>query len=75
VRNHAWKKPQEAVDLCAYTDLKRHTLTEAILVHWGEARASRDAFVRLSLVEQTTIVLLLKTLQVLPVGSPLVVIC
>lgn len=61
--------------MCAYTDLKGHTLTESILVHWGEARASRDAFVSLSLVEQTAIVQFLKTLRVLPAGSPLVVIC
>jgi Di-haem oxidoreductase, putative peroxidase len=50
------------------------TLTEAILDHGGEARASRDAFVALSSEEQGRIVQFLKTLQVLPPGSPPVII-
>lgn len=50
------------------------TITEAILMHGGEARAARDAFVALSPEEQAAIVAFLKTLQVLPPGSPLVVI-
>jgi hypothetical protein len=49
------------------------TITEAILVHGGEARASRDAFVALSSEEQVKIVKFLKTLQILPAGSPRVV--
>ncbi len=49
------------------------TIAEAILVHGGEARASRDAFVALSSEEQASIVKFLKTLQVLPPGSRRVV--
>jgi CxxC motif-containing protein (DUF1111 family) len=48
------------------------TITEAILVHGGEARASREAFVGLSIAEQEAIVQFLKTLQVLPPESHLV---
>src|SRR5262249_12574196 len=50
------------------------TITEAILAHGGEARTSRDAFVALSPEEQGHIVQFLKTLQVLPPGSPPVII-
>jgi mono/diheme cytochrome c family protein len=50
------------------------TITDAILVHGGEARATRDAFVALSTQDQESIVKFLKTLQVLPEGSSLVVI-
>lgn len=50
------------------------TIAEAILVHGGEARASRDAFVALPFQDQPAIVQFLKTLQVLPPGSPLVII-
>ncbi|HNB54831.1 MAG TPA: di-heme oxidoredictase family protein, partial [Anaerolineales bacterium] len=49
------------------------TLTEAILVHGGEARTSRDAFVALSADDQEAIVRFLKTLQVLPAGSERVI--
>jgi hypothetical protein len=49
------------------------TITEAILVHGGEARASRDAFVAALEEEQFAIVKFLKTLQVLPAGSPRVI--
>lgn len=50
------------------------TITEAILAHGGEARASRDAFVALPFKEQAAIVKFLKTLQVLPPGSEPVLI-
>lgn len=50
------------------------TITEAILAHGGEARAARDAFVLLPAKRQEEIVKFLKTLQVLPSGSPPVVI-
>lgn len=50
------------------------TITEAILVHGGEARAARDAFVALPFQDQRAIVQFLKTLQVLPPNAPLVVI-
>jgi hypothetical protein len=50
------------------------TITEAILAHAGEARASRDAFVSLPHRKQAYIVKFLKTLQVLPPGSPLLVV-
>lgn len=49
------------------------TLTEAILIHGGEGRTSRDAFVALSPADQETIVRFLKTLQVLPAGSERVI--
>ena len=47
------------------------TITEAILMHGGEARASRDAFAALLSKDQSAIVKFLKTLQVMPSGSPL----
>lgn len=49
------------------------TITDAILVHGGEARASRDAFQALPTEGQAAIVKFLKTLQALPSGSPQVV--
>lgn len=49
------------------------TITEAILAHGGEGRASRDAFVAEPLRNQKAIVKFLKTLQQLPDGSPLVI--
>jgi hypothetical protein len=48
------------------------TITEAILVHGGEARDSRDAFVALSTDDQAAIISFLKTLQVLPPGTDLI---
>lgn len=45
------------------------TIAEAILVHGGEARASRDAFVGRPSMDQAAVVKFLKTLQVLPPGS------
>lgn len=45
------------------------TITEAILAHGGEARASRDAFVASSQNDQAAVVKFLKTLQVVPEGK------
>jgi mono/diheme cytochrome c family protein len=42
------------------------TLAEAIRLHGGEARASRDAFVALSVKKQAKIISFLKTLQLFP---------
>jgi len=50
------------------------TLTEAIFQHGGEGRASREAFFALPPDDQSAIIEFLKTLQVLPDGSPRVVI-
>ena len=49
------------------------TITDAILAHGGEARASRDAFVGLGSKQQASVVKFLKTLQILPAGSERVV--
>lgn len=49
------------------------TLTEAILAHGGEGRASRNAFVALPAEDQAAIVKFLKTLQVLPAGASRVI--
>src|SRR5262249_45041506 len=46
------------------------TLTEAIEDHGGEARASREAFSKLPEPDRAAIIEFLKTLQVLPDGSP-----
>ena len=46
------------------------TITEAILAHGGEATASRDAFKSLPQGQQDDIVEFLKSLQVLPQGTP-----
>ncbi len=46
------------------------TITEAILAHGGEARGTRDQFVALTLEDQAAVVDFLKTLRVLPSGSP-----
>lgn len=48
------------------------TITEAILVHGGEGRTSRDTFVAMPTEDQAAIVSFLKTLQVLPEGEDLV---
>jgi CxxC motif-containing protein (DUF1111 family) len=48
-------------------------MTEAILMHGGDARASRDAFVELPDRTRADIVMFLKTLQALPIGSERVV--
>lgn len=49
------------------------TITQAILMHGGEGRESRDAFVALTTAEQEAIVRFLKTLQILPAGSDRVI--
>jgi len=49
------------------------TITEAILHHAGEARPQRERFVALAEEDQAAIIEFLKTLQVLPPGSPPVV--
>jgi cytochrome c peroxidase len=45
------------------------TITEAILAHGGEGRASRDSFAALPHDQQSEIVEFLKTLQVVPEGT------
>ena len=50
------------------------TITEAILAHGGEARAARDAFAGCLPEDQRAVVRFLKTLRVLPPGSPPVMI-
>ena len=42
------------------------TITEATLLHGGEARASRDAFANSPAEDQKAVVMFLKTLQILP---------
>jgi hypothetical protein len=49
------------------------TITEAILYHGGEARGQRDEFTRLGVEDQASVVKFLKSLQVLPEGSPRVI--
>ena len=49
------------------------TLTEAIDHHHGEAKSTRDAFLALPQNRQAELIEFLKTLQVLPAGSPLVI--
>jgi CxxC motif-containing protein (DUF1111 family) len=49
------------------------TITEAIEHHAGEARPSLTNYLKLSAYERAAIVEFLKTLQILPSGSPLVV--
>ena len=50
------------------------TIAEAIYMHGGEARESRDAFANSTVDDQAALVLFLKSLQVLPPGSPAVVL-
>jgi cytochrome c peroxidase len=50
------------------------TITEAIHFHGGEARASRDAFFAMTAEDQAAVVEFLRSLQVLPEGSPRVVV-
>ena len=49
------------------------TLTEAIEHHAGEGRPSRDQFMSLSTYGRASVIEFLKTLQILPAGSPLIV--
>jgi CxxC motif-containing protein (DUF1111 family) len=46
------------------------TLTEAILMHGGEAAAARSAFAALPSGDQAAVIAFLKTLQVLPEDAP-----
>jgi hypothetical protein len=46
------------------------TIGDAILHHAGEARQQRERFAALSMGQQDEVVEFLKTLQVLPIGSP-----
>ncbi len=46
------------------------TITEAILMHGGEARISRDAFTNLEFSDQQALVDFLRTLQVVPAELP-----
>ena len=46
------------------------TLSEAILMHGGEAQAARDAFAAASSDDQDDVIEFLKTLQVLPPDAP-----
>ncbi len=46
------------------------TLTEAILAHGGEARDSREDFVRLPAMDKQSVIRFLRSLQVLPPGAP-----
>ncbi len=50
------------------------TITEAIEVHGGEARASRDAFMALSRTERNEVVEFLKSLRILPPGTTTLVV-
>ena len=45
------------------------TITEAILFHGGEGRASRDAFEAASEYDRTALVTFLKSLQIVPDGA------
>ncbi len=49
-------------------------ISEAILMHGGEAQAARDAFAALSVEEQAELVEFLKSLVVLPEGTPSLVV-
>ena len=49
------------------------TLDEAIRMHGGEAQASRDTYVGLTATDRNCIVDFLRSLQVLPPGSPRVI--
>ena len=46
------------------------TLTEAIEAHGGEGRAARDAFVAMPRADRDDVVEFLKSLQILPEGTP-----
>lgn len=50
------------------------TLTEAILAHGGEARAARNAFAALAAGGQDEVIEFLKSMQVLPDGTPAVIV-
>ncbi|MCU1348776.1 MAG: hypothetical protein JWO56_1806, partial [Acidobacteria bacterium] len=46
------------------------TLTEAIHFHGGEARRARDAFFAMPRADRDEVVEFLKSLQILPEGTP-----
>jgi hypothetical protein len=50
------------------------TMTEAIEVHGGEARASRDAFMAMTREQKAEVIEFLKTLRILPPGTPSLVV-
>ncbi len=50
------------------------TITEAILFHGGDARSSRDAFDALEESEKDAVIEFLRSLQVLPPGSPRILV-
>jgi hypothetical protein len=50
------------------------TLTQAILAHGGEGRVSRDAFAALSKDDRDEVVEFLKSLQIVPDGTPTLVV-
>jgi cytochrome c peroxidase len=50
------------------------TITEAILAHGGEGRAAREAFVSLPKERRDEVVEFLKSLQILPDGTPALVV-
>lgn len=50
------------------------TLTDAIYYHGGEARASRDAFFATSEAERAELIEFLKSLQILPAGTPSLIV-
>jgi CxxC motif-containing protein (DUF1111 family) len=50
------------------------TIRDAIVMHGGEGAAARDAYLALGNAQQKSVVDFLKTLQVLPENSPLVVV-
>jgi hypothetical protein len=45
------------------------TITETLLIHGGEAKPARDAYVALSRSDKDCVLEFLKSLQVLPAGS------
>ncbi|MBK6729211.1 MAG: hypothetical protein IPG63_18810 [Xanthomonadales bacterium] len=50
------------------------TITEAILAHGGEGRAARNAFAALARPRQDEVVEFLKSLQMLPPGTPALIV-
>jgi CxxC motif-containing protein (DUF1111 family) len=50
------------------------TLREAVLAHGGEAAASRAAFTALSQSDRDAVIEFLKSLQVLPPGTPALIV-
>ncbi len=81
------RQPDGTAIVRAFTDLKRHDVSDGAYNHFAneraaqgsligfapEARASRDAFFALSQADQDAVIEFLKTLQVLPDNSPRVI--